>query len=236
MSSATPTAARPRTRTTRRDEKDRRAPQASAGPARHAGRRHVDGPVAERLAERRAEREREPLEHGRRERQPHGVEVRLRDHREPQRVRHALAVRLAVGREPNIVSISDSNCSAGRISQTKCATSSPAFQNLCGVPGGDGERWPGPATSFRRPTLKPTLPRRHLEALLLGRVDVGRGDEAVRLTYVSIDDGLAAGLARGLAEHEPLAGDGVHDAVSCMDHVGVSFWLGWSVETIRAGA
>ena len=35
----------------------------------------------------------------------------------------------------NIVSSSDSNWSAGRTSQTKRTSSSPAFQNLCGVPG-----------------------------------------------------------------------------------------------------
>src|SRR3954452_10562042 len=60
----------------------------------------------------------------------------------------------------NIVSSSASNWRAGRTSQTKWATSSPAFQNLCGVPAGTVSRWPGPATSFFRPILKPTLPRR----------------------------------------------------------------------------
>ena len=59
----------------------------------------------------------------------------------------------------NIVSTSDSNCSAGRTSQTKWATSSPAFQNLCGVPAGTVTRWPGPATSFCRPIRNPTVPR-----------------------------------------------------------------------------
>jgi hypothetical protein len=36
----------------------------------------------------------------------------------------------------NIVSSSDSNWRAGRTSQTKWASLSPAFQNLCGVPAG----------------------------------------------------------------------------------------------------
>jgi len=31
---------------------------------------------------------------------------------------------------------------------------------LCGVPAGTVSRFPGPATSFSRPTLKPTVPRR----------------------------------------------------------------------------
>src|SRR5436190_14843383 len=60
----------------------------------------------------------------------------------------------------NIVSSSASNWRAGRTSQTKWASSSPAFQNLCGVPAGTVMRWPGPATSFLRPIRKPTLPRR----------------------------------------------------------------------------
>src|SRR5215218_3829413 len=60
---------------------------------------------------------------------------------------------------PNIVSISRSNCSAGRTSHTKCASSSPAFQNLCAVPAGTVSLWPGPATISSRPRRKPTVPR-----------------------------------------------------------------------------
>ena len=80
-------------------------------------------------------------------------------------------------------------------------------------------RWPGPATSFSPPTLKPTEPWSDLEALLLARMHVRRGDEAVRLHERLDDDGLAAGLAGGLAEDEPLAGDRVLDRISSTNHL-----------------
>ena len=54
-------------------------------------------PEPEEPAERGTHREAEPLQPGRRERQPHVVEVMLRDHREPQRVRHPALRDLAVG-------------------------------------------------------------------------------------------------------------------------------------------
>ena len=66
-------------------------------------------------------------------------------------------------------------------------------------------------------------------------MDVRRGDEAVRLDEGLDDDGLAARLARGLAEDEPLAGDGILDGVSYADHV-LSFGRGLVESTIGRAA
>jgi hypothetical protein len=56
------------------------------------------------------------------------------------------------------------------------------------------------------------------EALLLARVHVGRGDEAVRL-HVRLDhDGLAVRLTARLPEDDALAGDRILDRVSCANH------------------
>ena len=204
------------------------------------GVRRVDRLVAEEPSERRAERERRAAAGS-----PAGTAAaRCRSARcaiTASRSGFGMPFRFVLpsAASANIVSISDSNCSAGRISQTKCAISSPAFQNLCGVPAGTVRRWPGPATSFLRPTLKPTRAAEHLEALLLARVDVRRGDEAVRLDVGLDHDGLAAGLARRLAEDDPLAGDRVLDAVSCADHGRLLFsgrLCGVSLETIRGAA
>jgi hypothetical protein len=115
---------------------------------------------------------------------------------------------------------SDSNCSAGRISQTKRATSSPAFQNLCGVPAGTTTRCPGPATVFSRPTRKPA---EDLEALFLARVNVRRGDEAVGVHERLDHDRGAARVARRLVEDDALSGDGVLDHVACTNHGGSRF-------------
>jgi hypothetical protein len=50
-------------------------------------------------------------------------------------------------------------------------------------------------------------------------MNVGGGDEAVRLDEGLEHDRFAVRLARGLVEDEPLAGDRVLDDVSCLDHV-----------------
>ena len=94
---------------------------------------------------------------------------------------------------------------------------------------------PGPATCLVRPTLKPTRAAEHLEALLLRRVDVRRCDEAVRLDERLDHDGLAAGVGRGLAEDDALAGDGVVDGVACANHGRAPFWVG-SLVTIEGAA
>ena len=75
-----------------------------------------------------------------------------------------------------------------------------------------------------------------LEALLLRRVDVGRRDEAVRLDERLDHDGLAAGVARGLAEDDALAGDRVVDAVACADHVWLLSLTSGSLVTIEGAA
>ena len=65
-------------------------------------------------------------------------------------------------------------------------------------------------------------PGEHLEALGLERVHVRRRDEAAGLNDRLEDDALAAGLGSGLVEHEPLAGDGVLDLISCVEHLPTS--------------
>jgi len=55
--------------------------------------------------------------------------------------------------------------------------------------------------------------------LLLLRMNVGGGDEAVRLDEGLDHDRLAVRLARRLAEDEPLARHRVLDDVPCLNHV-----------------
>jgi len=102
------------------------------------------------------------------------------------------------------------------------------------IPKGDilnGQALAGACDGLLAADLEADLAAEHLEALFLAGVDVGRGDEAVGL-HVGLDhDRLAAGLARGLAEDDPLAGDRVLDDVSCTNH-GCSPLFGWS----RAGS
>src|SRR6185437_12886958 len=58
----------------------------------------------------------------------------------------------------------------------------------------------------------------HLEALLLARVHMRRGDEAVRLDVGLDHDGRSVRLAARLPENNALAGDRVLDRISCADH------------------
>ena len=58
----------------------------------------------------------------------------------------------------NIVSISCSKAPAGRTSQVKRVSPSPAFQNLCAVRGRTVTLSPAPSSSFSRPTFIPTRP------------------------------------------------------------------------------
>ena len=129
----------------------------------------------------------------------------------------------------NIVSISDSNSSAGLTSQRKRASVSPAFQKRCGVPGSTVTTSPGPATIFSPPDLEADLAVEHLEALGLMRMNVRRRDAAVGAHDRLDEHGLAVRLLRGLVEDENLAGDGVLEAVSLANHVAVlssvSEWL-----------
>jgi hypothetical protein len=61
---------------------------------------------------------------------------------------------------PNIVSISDSNSSAGVISATKRSSFSPALQNLCAVPGSIVSVSPGRAVIVSCPSSSPSVPER----------------------------------------------------------------------------
>jgi hypothetical protein len=122
---------------------------------------------------------RHALQGGRREGEAHGAEVRLRDHCQPERIRQPLAVGLPSLASTHIVSISDSNWSAGLTSQRKCLA-------LAGVPEAVGRaRLDRDDISGTRENLpvsdaeaEPAL--NDLETLALKRVDVRCGDETVR--------------------------------------------------------
>ena len=179
----------------------------------------VGRPEAEQTAERGAEREPEPLQPGRRERQPDVAEVVARDDREPERVRHALAVHLAVVGERE-----------HRLDELLEAEGGPHLADEVGgllADVAEAVRRPGRDDDavarlrddrlLAEPELE--LAREHLEALLLCGMDVRRRDGAVRLDERLDDDRLAVRLGRGLAEHERLAGDGIRDGLSGGDHV-----------------
>src|SRR6185437_5794758 len=92
-------------------------------------------------------------------------------------------------------------------------------------PGRHRQALARPGDDLLASDAEPDTAAEHLEALLLRGMDVRRRHEAVRL-HVGLDhDGLAAGLAGGLAEHEPLARDRILDAVPCANHL-VSFSVG----------
>jgi len=57
-----------------------------------------------------------------------------------------------------IVAISRSNCSAGETVQTKRTSSSPAFQNLCAVPGSTVIVSPARSSTFSLPLRMPSVP------------------------------------------------------------------------------
>jgi len=129
-------------------------------------------------------------------------------------------VRLAVGREP-----------VHRLDQLLEAERGPHLADeanvgvalvleLVGLAGLDGVRLAGaeldllPADGHRQRAGD------DLEPLALVRVDVLRGDEAVRADGRLDQAVLAVGLAGGLEEGQPLAGDRVDDGVSWIDHCG----------------
>ncbi len=78
-----------------------------------------------------------------------------------------LALVLPSCARPNRVVIRSSKRAtvAPRTSTCTCATSSPAFHQSCGVPGGTSTTSPGPAVRSSPSTRRPDPPREHLEAL-----------------------------------------------------------------------
>ena len=139
---------------------------------------------------------------------------------------------------PNIVSISASNCSAGLTTQRNRAAVSEAFQNLCAVPGSTVTDVPAGGDDRLAADLEHELALEHLEDLGLVRVQVGGGDEAVRLDEHVDHDTLPVRVGGGLDEADRLAGDAVVDDVSGADH-GVAPCLGgygWTGAAWIAGA
>ena len=184
-----------------------------------AGQRVVGGREPERLADRRAHRQRELLQALRDERQADVVEVVVRDHGEPERVRHALPVRLAVGRERVHRRDQPLELERRRDGADEAHLVVACVPELVRRLRLDGDRLAGPQLDLLAAAPHPERSREHLEALGLEGVDVRRGDEAAGLHDRLEDDALAAGLGGGLVEDEPLAGDGILDLISCVEHV-----------------
>ena len=96
---------------------------------------------------------------------------------------------------------------------------------LAGVPelvwraGGNGDALAGAGDELLAADPEADAAAEDLETLLLARVDMGGRDEAVRLHEGLDHDGLAVRLAACLPEDDALAGDGVVDRVSCVNHV-----------------
>ena len=80
----------------------------------------------------------------------------------------------------NIVSISDSNWSAGRISHRKTSSSSPAFHQVCDTPGAMPRRLAGADLDLRPATFAPSVPETTSNVSHWLRVDVSGGDAAAR--------------------------------------------------------
>ena len=163
--------------------------------------------VAEEPPERSAEGEAGLLQPRRREREPHGVEVGLRDHGEPKRIRHSLPVRLAVGSERE-----------HRLEQRLELERRPHFADeadrlLACVPeavrgaGLDGGDLAGPEQELLAAGLQAERSRGDGEALALERMDMRRRDEPVRLDDGLEHDRLAVGVLGGGEERDALAGD-----------------------------
>src|SRR5436190_1754641 len=180
----------------------------------------VRGAVAEDAAERRAQCEADPLHERGRKRQLHRVEVGVGDHGEAQRVGHALPVRLAVGGEGEHRLEQRLELEGGPHLADERRLVVAGVPELVRRPRRNRQAPAGARDELLAADLETDGAAQDLEALLLARVDVGRGHEAVRLHEGLDDDGLAAGLARGLAKDDALAGDRVVDAVACVDHVG----------------
>ena len=147
----------------------------------------------------------------------------LRDHREVQRVRHALAVRAAFGREVE-----------HRLNQRLELQCRPDLADevsdfVAGVPElvrrarGHREALARAGDELLPADSEADRAAEHLEALLLARMHVRRGDEAVRLDVGLDHDGRAVRLAARLPEDDALAGDRVLDRISCADHACLLF-------------
>src|SRR5437763_4749786 len=186
---------------------------------RTAGLGDVDRLEAEEASDRSAEDEPRLLQPGRRERQPHGVEMRVRDHGEAQQVGHALPVRLAVGGER------EHRLEQRLELQRRADLADEPDRLIARVPetvrGAGLERYElARAEGLLLPAgLQPELPGLDREALALGRVHVRGCDAAVGLDDGLDHDRLAVGVGRGGEERDALAGDRVVDGVACADHL-----------------
>ena len=109
-----------------------------------------------------------------------------------------------------VISSSKRAAVAPRTSTSTCATSSPAFHQSCGVPGGTSTASPGPAVRSSPSTRRPTVPASTSKRSAQLGVHVLAGHGAAGL-HVQIDDhvlGIAAVLAAD-PHDRPLAGDRV---------------------------
>src|SRR5438034_408777 len=136
--------------------------------------------VAERLPERRSERQRGPLESVRDQRQPDIVEVVAGDDGQPQGVRHTLLRGLAVGREAEH-RLDQLLERARRPDLAREAGGALAgVPELVGRPRQDGDALAGAELDLLAAHLEPHAALEHLEALGLVRVGVRRRDRRTR--------------------------------------------------------
>ena len=89
---------------------------------------NVGRPVAQEPADGRAERQARALDDRRRKREPNDVEIRTRDHGQPEQLGMPFWFVLPSAASANMVSRSCSNRRAGRTSHMNRTGSSPAFQ------------------------------------------------------------------------------------------------------------
>ena len=136
---------------------------------------------------------------------------------------------------PNMVSINDSNCSAGRTSARKRSVSSPRVPELVRQAGIDQRHLARAELELLASALhaEPTFEDR--EDLRLVGVNVRGRDGSARLDEGVEERVLAVRVVRRELEDEPFAGHGVDDRVSCANHCGC-LPVEWCREGVSASA
>jgi hypothetical protein len=119
----------------------------------------------------------------------------------------------------NIVSISDSNWSAGLIAQRKTSSSSPAFHQVCETPGATPTGLAGAGLQRATGDFRAERAGDDVERLPLARVDMGGRDAAAGIGVELDHDAVAASLRSRLQERHALAGDGIDQGLSFLDHL-----------------
>ena len=176
--------------------------------------RLVGGPIAEEPADRRSEHKAGALDPCGRERESHGVEVCVCDHREPQGVGHTVLVRLAVPREREHRLDQPFELQSGPHLTHETCSSVAVVPELVRRAGRneDAVTWSG--WQFLAIHLERDRALDDLEELLLKRVEVRRRHESRGLDEALESHILAACLGGRRREDEALAGNGILDRVA----------------------